>query len=429
MALTQDASNPSSKKRSKIFIWVIVIALIVGGALYYKHYQQAKTASSDGAADGPQSAGSGKKFDPSSKPAPVAVAKAKTQYVNIYLDALGTVTPRNTVTVKTRVDGQLLKLYFTEGQIVKAGDLLAQIDPQPYQVALAQAEGQLFRDKALLENTSIDLERYKTLLSQDSISKQQADTQEALVRQYRGAVAVDQALVDSAKLQLSYARITAPLSGRVGLRQVDPGNMIHSTDTNGIVTITQLQPITALFNVPEDNLPAINQRVSSGEPVNVDAFDRAQQAKLASGKLLTTDNQIDTTTGTIKLRAIFKNDDAALFPNQFINVKILVDVQKDAVVIPVAGLQRGSKGDYVYVLVNGDSVTVRPVKSGYVDGDVVVIARGLDAGEVVVTDGTDKLREGAKVKPMEPVAADATAGKHGHGGHHKRGGQKPGGAE
>src|SRR5450830_343330 len=429
MALTQNASNPSSNKRLKLFIWIIVLALIVGGALYYRHYQQAKAAGPDSAADGTPTAGSGKKFDPSAKPAPVAIAKAKTQDVNIYLDALGTVTPRNTVTVKARVDGQLLKLYFTEGQIVKAGDLLAQIDPQPYQVALAQAEGQLFRDKALLENTSIDLERYKTLLSQDSISKQQADTQEALVRQYRGAVAVDQALVDSAKLQLSYARITAPLSGRVGLRQVDPGNMIHSTDTNGIVTITQLQPITALFNIPEDNLPAINQRVSSGEPVDIDAFDRAQKAKLASGKLLTTDNQIDTTTGTIKLRAEFKNDDAALFPNQFVNVKILVDVQKDAVVIPVAGLQRGSKGDYVYVLVDGDSVTVRPVKSGYVDGEVVVINKGLDAGEVVVTDGVDKLREGAKVKPIEPVAADASGHKHGHGGHHKKGGQKPGGAE
>jgi|SRR5450830_1846158 len=429
MALTQEASNHTTQKRSKLFIWIIVIVMIVAAGLYYRHYQQTRAVAGDAASEGGQHAGAGKNFDPSSKPAPVATAKAKTQDVNIYLDALGTVASRNTVTVKTRVNGQLLKLYFREGQIVKTGDLLAQIDPQTYQVALAQAQGQLIKDKALLENALLDLERYKTLLNQDSISKQQADTQVSLVSQYRGTVAVDQAAVDSAKLQLSYTRITAPISGRVGLRQVDPGNMIYTTDTNGLVSITQLQPITALFNIPEDNLPAVNQRVSSGNEVSVIAYDRGQKNKLAEGSLLTTDNQIDTSTGTIKLRAEFKNEDLSLFPNQFVNVKTLVDVQKDAVVIPIAGLQRGSKGDYVYVLVNGDTVSVRPVKSGYVDGEVVVINQGLDAGEVVVTDGVDKLREGAKVKTIEPLAAEVTSGKHQHGGHHKWGGHKPGGAE
>jgi multidrug efflux system membrane fusion protein len=425
MALTQNTSTPLSQNYLKTFIWIIALGLMLGGGWYYWHYQQVKAARSEGS----QSNDLTKKFDSSSKPAPVAIAKAKNQDVNIYLDALGTVTPRNTVIVKARVNGQLFKLYFREGQMVKAGDLLAQIDPQPYQVALAQAEGQLTRDKALLENTQIDLERYKTLLSQDSIAKQQADTQEALVRQYRGAVEVDQAAVDSAKLQLGYARITAPISGRVGLRQVDPGNMIYTTDANGLVTITQLQPITVLFNLPEDNLPSVNQRVSSGNEVPVIAYDRGQKNKLAEGSLLTTDNQIDTSTGSIKLRAEFKNEDLSLFPNQFVNVKTLVDVLKDAVVIPIAALQRGSKGDYVYLLVNGDTVSVRPVKSGYVDGEVVVIDKGLDAGEVVVTDGVDKLREGAKVKTIEPFAAEATMGKHQHGGHHKWGGHKPGGAE
>jgi multidrug efflux system membrane fusion protein len=410
MTLNPRSSTTSNTSRNYLG-WVlalIVIAAVVGGIYMLRH-------------NGQPAAKGHKKLDPD-RPMPVLVAKAEQRDVAVYQDALGTVTPRNAVVVKARVDGQLLNLYFREGQMVKAGDLLAQIDPRPFEVQLAQANGQLARDKALLENSLIDLERYKTLLAQDSISKQQTDTQEALVRQYRGALAVDQAAVDTAKLQLTYARITAPISGRVGLRQVDPGNMIHSADTNGIVTITQMQPITALFNIPEDNLPAVIQRVKAGGPVAVDAFDRGQKVKLASGSLLTADNQIDPTTGTIKLRAEFKNDEGTLFPNQFVNIKMLVDVQKAATVIPTSALQRGRNGNYVYVVVNNESVVLRPVKAGQADGESVPILSGVAVGEVVVVDGADKLRDGAKVKPTTPgAAASSAADKPNRQGHTKEG--------
>ena len=355
----------------------------------------------------------GKKFDSASKPISVAVAKAEQRDVNIFQDALGTVTSRNSVIVKARIDGQLLNIYFREGQTAKAGELLAQIDPRSYEVLLAQANAQMVKDKALLENAQIDSERYKTLLGQDSISKQQADTQESLVHQYRAALAVDQAQVDTAKLNLSYTRITAPISGRVGLRQVDAGNMIHSADANGIVTITQLQPITVLFNIPEDSFPAVNQRLKAGNAVPVQAFDRGQKIKLASGNLLTSDNQIDASTGTIKLRAEFKNEDSALFPNQFVNIKMLVDIQKSVVVIPVAGLQRGKNGDYVYILEGKNTVSLRPVKSGHTEADVVAIISGLNAGEEVVIDGADKLRDGAKVKLATSDDASPVKGSDG----------------
>lgn len=399
MTLDQDPrSSTTSNTPRKYLGWVltlIVTAVVVGGIYTLRH-------------DG-QAAKGHKKSDPDSRPTPVLVAQAERRDIAVYLDALGTVTPRNAVVVKARVDGQLLNLYFREGQMVKAGDLLAQIDPRPFEVQLAQANGQLARDKALLENSLIDLERYRTLLAQDSISRQQTDTQEALVRQYRGALAVDQAAVDTARLQLSYARITAPISGRIGLRQVDPGNMIQSADANGIVTIAQLQPITVLFSIPEDNLPAVIQRMKSGVAVAVDAYDRDQKARLASGSLLTADNQIDTTTGTIKLRAAFKNDAGTLFPNQFVNIKMLVDVQKAATVIPLSALQRGRNGNYVYVVVNHEAVTLRPVKAGHVNGESIAILSGLSVGEIVVVDGADKLRDGAKVQPTTPAATGESA--------------------
>jgi multidrug efflux system membrane fusion protein len=425
MALQQEhrpsalTSKSGGKSYSHIVKWILAILIIAGIAwIVVTHRQQDDQKKAN------------EKSQLASKPMPVLVAKAEQRDVNVYLDALGTVTPRNTITVKARVDGQLLNVYFREGQMVKSGDLLAQIDPRPFEVQLGQAEGQLTKDKALLDNALIDAERYKTLLAQDSISKQQADTQQSLVNQYRGAIAVDQATVDSAKLQLSYCRITAPMSGRVGLRQVDPGNMIHSADTTGIVTITQLQPITALFSIPEDDLPAVVQRTKSVDTVAVDAYDRGQKIKLASGSLLTTDNQIDTTTGSIKLRAVFKNENDTLFPNQFVNIKLLVDVDQAATVIPQSALQRGKNGDYVYAVNKDQTVTLKPVTAGDVDGEFVSIKKGLNPGEILVVDGADKLRDGAKVKMTMPDSAQQdTPDKSKKRGHSKEGWQHKQSAE
>ncbi len=397
-----DKQSSRNNKNQKNKIWLIAVVLIaaLAAGFFYRH----KTTAAAQAARSAQ-------FDPMARPMPVLTAATGKQDVKVYLDALGTVASRNAVTVKARIDGQLMNVRFREGQSVKAGDILAEIDPRPFEVQLAQFNGQLAKDKASLDNALIDLERYKTLLAQDSISRQQVDTQEALVRQFRGAVAADQGQVDNAKLQLSYCRVAAPISGRVGLRQVDPGNMIHASDTTGIVTITQLQPITVLFNIPEDDLPAVIRRTKAGGPVMVEAYDRQKHNKLADGALLTADNQIDPATGTIKLRAEFKNDDETLFPNQFVNVRMLVDVIKDAVVVPISAVQRGRSGSFVYVVKNNETVELRPVKTGVAEGEVVEVVQGVAAGETVVADGADKLRDGSKVKPVTSGMPEAGSGK------------------
>jgi len=378
---------------SKILIAIVLVAALGVGGYYYWQWRMTPSPAAAGASKrGPGGAGG------ASARTPVVAAPATQGDIDIIVNGLGTATPLRTVAVKTRVDGELVRVLFDEGQLVNEGQLLAEIDSRPFQVQLQQAEGQLARDRALLENARLDLERYKTLFAQDSIAKQQVDTQASLVRQYDGAIRVDTSQVENAKLQLAYARITAPISGRLGLRLVDPGNIVHSGDQNGLVVITQLQPITVLYTVPQDLLPAVMKRLQSGDHIDVEAWDREQTKKLASGLLISADNQIDPQTGTVKLKAQFSNDDNALFPNQFVNVRMKLDTLHDAIVVPSAAVQRGSQGMFVYVVQPDNTVAVRSVTLGPLDGQRQAIAQGLKAGEMVVTDGTDRLRPGAPVE-------------------------------
>ena len=347
---------------------------------------------------------------------PVVTATAQSGAMPVVLNALGTVTPLATVTVRTQISGQLMQLGFSEGQEVAKGDFLAEIDPRPYQAALDSAQGQLLRDQAQLENAKRDLARYTKLVEERSIAGQQRDTQEALVKQLIGTVAADQAQVETAKLNLAYCHITAPVAGRVGLRQVDPGNYVQVSDPNGIVVLTQMRPISVIFSLPEDDLDAVAKRVAAGAKLEVAAYDRSDTTKLATGTLTTFDNQIDTSTGTFKLRAQFANADESLFPNQFVNVRLLVDTLQGATIIPGAAVLRGAPGTYVYVLNPDSTVAVRKVTLGPGNGDAVAVTAGLKPDEQVVTDGADKLREGAKVRiaaaPQPPAQAASGGPTH-----------------
>jgi multidrug efflux system membrane fusion protein len=384
-----ERTRPSHFRRNW-WIWLLLIALVAGGAyLYFTIKQKNATFAAKQAAAA------------AARSVPVAAVQARKGDIGVYLTGLGSVTPLDTVTVKSRVDGQLMKVLFREGQVVKNGELLAVLDPRPFEVQLTQAEGQLMRDQALLKNAQLDLERYRVLSEQDSIAKQQYDTQKSLVRQYEGAVKNDQGLVDSARLQLVYCRITSPLSGRVGLRQVDAGNIVHATDTNGLVVITQLTPITVIFPIPEDNLPQVLPKLKSGPRLTVEAFDREQKQKLAAGYLLTIDNVVDPTTGTVKFKAVFPNKGNELFPNQFVNARLLVEVRHDSVIVPSSAIQRGPQGIFVYVVKADRSVTVRPVTLGVTEGGDTSVDAGLAPGELVVSDGAERLHEGSLVEVKE----------------------------
>jgi membrane fusion protein, multidrug efflux system len=329
---------------------------------------------------------------------PVAAATARLGDLSRNLTALGTVTPFYTVTIKSRVDGQLMTVAFREGQIVHQGDLLIQIDPRPYQVQLELAQGQLARDEANLTNAKITLDRDKTLLADNVIARQDYDNQAAVVGQYNGTIMADQSAINNAKLQLTYSRITAPVTGRIGLRLVDPGNIVHATDAGGLAVITQVRPIAVMFSIPEDDLPKVRKDLRAGQQLPVEAYDRTQKTKLADGTLLTFDNQIDTTTGTVRLKASFPNQDYSLFPNQFVNVKLLVDTDRNAVLIPTAAVQRSSVGNFVYVVKPDNTAEVRKVTLGATEGETTAVQSGVTAGEQVVIEGGDRLQQGSKVR-------------------------------
>jgi multidrug efflux system membrane fusion protein len=382
----------SRSRPRRWWLWITVIALaIVAGYVVFPGLTRGQAT---GATPSPAAA----------RGVPVVAAPARTGDMGVYLTGLGTATALNTVTVRSRVDGQLVNVAFREGQIVAQGDVLAQLDPRPFQVQLTQAEGQAAKDEATLKNTQLDMKRFQDLFARQLIPSQQLDTQQAMINQFEGTLKTDQGQIDSAKLNLVYTRITAPIGGRVGLRLVDPGNIVHATDQTGLVVITQLDPIAVLFTIPEDSLPPVLQHMR-GSRLAVDAFDRDMKTKLATGSLLTIDNQIDQTTGTVKLKAVFPNKDHILFPNQFVNARLLVDTIHDAIIVPSAAIQRSPTSTFVYVVKPDQTVETREVAVRLAVGDDTAIFKGVATGEVVVVDGVDKLQPGTKVAVQQPANA------------------------
>ncbi len=350
----------------------------------------------------------------STRAASVAVAKVEKQDVPVYLVGLGSVTAFYTANIKSRVDGQIMRVNFQEGQLVKEGDLLILIDPRPYQVQLEQMQAQIFKDQASLRDARLNLDRYNTILPSGSIAQQQVDTQKSTVDQLDGQVRTDQAQIDNAKLQLVYCNITAPFTGRVGLRQVDPGNIVHAADTTPMLILTQLQPIGVIFTLPEDQLPTVAQHMKNST-LMVEAYSRDDQTKLATGKLMTIDNQIDQTTGTAKLKAVFDNKDNQLWPNQFVNANLLLETRKNSTVVPTAAILRGPQGAFVYAVKPDSTVEARSVAISLTQGNTTVVASGVAPGDTVVTDGQDKLQTGSKVEPRNSTPSNAPNGKNGGG--------------
>jgi len=382
--------------------WVVVAILVLlalGGLWWYQHAKSVAAAK----------AASAKATKAAAAGTPVVAVEATKGNIGVYVTGLGAITPIYTVTVKSRVDGQLMAVHFKEGDLVKEGDPLIEIDPRPYEAAVVQAQGALIRDTALLANARVDLTRYTTLVAQDAVPEQTLATQRALVAQYEGTVTNDQGTLDAAKVNVVYCHITSPLTGIVGLRLVDPGNIVHAADTNGMIVITQIQPISVIFPIGEDQLPPVLQKIKAGQKLTVDAWDRDLKTKLASGTLSTLDNLIDQTTGTLKLRATFDNENRSLFPNQFVNARLLQQEKTGVTLLPSAAIQRNTNDTYVYLIQANNTVTVRTIKIGTTEGDQSEIASGLVPGDKVVMTGVDKLQEGSKVAPTMQTATSAAA--------------------
>jgi membrane fusion protein, multidrug efflux system len=403
MLLMAEPVKPKSRRGRKLIRWIGGLAFLVLISVAIWYWLSHRPAVADAA-----STRLGARMTTT-----VGIAAAKKGNIEIFLSGLGTVTPPATVTVKPQVGGQLIQVAFTEGQRVKKGDFLAQIDPRPFQAVLDQQEGQLEKDRALLENARVDLTRYQKLNSQDSVSHQTLDTQVALVHQYEGTVKADQGQVESAQVNLDYCHIVSPVDGVVGLRQVDQGNYVQTSDSSGLVVITQIDPMTVIFTVTEDDISKVTARLTAGANLPVTVYDRTNTTEIAEGKLGSVDNQVDTTTGTVKLRAVFDNRDGKLFPQQFVNAKLLVDTLQDAIIVPNAAIQIGAPGSYVYVVNSDSTVSVRVIKPGPVEGEQAAVLSGLDLGETVVKDGVDRLYDGAKVQlPEKRPSNDAAGSKH-----------------